>query len=242
MAHPVTNSITDWKPQNQHVERFLDNAAYTAAHPDDTLLLAGPARLADVDWSAGTDQFGSLLPLGMTQQFQISQNVPVAPMPSIGTGRVFFTRSKSQIGWNMGRLWCNGRNLLRALYHNARTGLPNDTDLLNLPEPVMSGANSNVFFNLESELFAAPMGMAVLFRDKSRSPIGAFYIECMMISSWSLGVAAGSNMIMSNVSGLADRILPLDHAAHLVPLRDTLDNVNAFIDESSAGDAAVVTS
>lgn len=237
-THPVTTSVAQWEPQNQQVERFLDNAAYTAAHPDDTLLLVGPARLADVDWGASPSEPNSMLPLGMVQQFQVSQNVPIAPMPSIGTGRIFYTRSKSQIGWSMARLWCNGRNLLRALYHNARTQLTDD-QIRSLPEPSMSEANTNMLVNLDSELFAAPFGMAVLFRDKARSPIGAFYLELMAINSWSLGVAAGTNMIMSNVSGLSDRILPLSYVNHLDLLRDTLDQVNDFIDESTAGDASV---
>jgi len=139
----------------------------------------------------------------------------------------------------MARLWCNGRNLLRALYHNARTTLT-DAQLADLPEPVISGQNPNVFFNLESELFAAPIGLAVFFRDKSRKPIGAFYLESMMISSWSLGVAAGTNMIMSNVSGMADRLMPIDHGASLTALTPTLDAVNSFVDETTAGDASVL--
>ncbi len=238
-THPVTTSVKGWDPQNNHVERFLDNAAYTAAHPDDTLLLVGPARHIDVAWEATPNSPLSMMPLGMTQQFQVAQNVPVAPMPSIGTARTFYTRSKGQLNWSMARLWCNGRNLLRALYHNARSSLT-DQDLLTMPEPVIANGSSQVFFNLDSEIFAAPIGLAVFFRDKSRRPLGAFYLESMMISSWSIGVAAGTGMIMSNVSGVADRILPIADNDYTT-LRDNLDTVNSFLDETSLDTTSVQT-
>ena len=46
MTYPigVTKSLGTWKFQQHHVERMLDNASYDAVHPDDTLILAGPAR------------------------------------------------------------------------------------------------------------------------------------------------------------------------------------------------------
>ena len=40
----VTKGIEGWNSQKNNVERLMDNASYTSAHPDDTLVLAGPPR------------------------------------------------------------------------------------------------------------------------------------------------------------------------------------------------------
>ena len=42
----ITRSMgATWRMQDNYVERIMDNAAYTAAHPDDTLVMAGPPRV-----------------------------------------------------------------------------------------------------------------------------------------------------------------------------------------------------
>lgn len=226
----VTTSISTWKPQDNHVERLLDNSAFTSAHPDDTLILAGPARLVDVQWDAvPADSSLSLLPIGMMQSFSATQNSSVAPIPAIGSGRIFYTRGKSQISWNIARVWCNGRNLMRALYHNAVAAGVNPKEL---PEPAGTGLGDKYFVNLDSELFGIPFGLAAIFRDKSGNSLGAFYLECCMIANWSIGLTAGTNLIMDNVGGICDRILPLD-AADIESIQGILDGVNEFVDDAT---------
>lgn len=233
----VTRTFDSWNPRDQHVERLLDNAAYTAAHPDDTLLLAGPARWLDAFPENDVDTVGSVLPIGMMQQFQIAQNTAVSPIPSIGTSRHIFTRSKTPVNWSMSRLWCNGRNLLRTLYHNAVVaGLDPST----LPEPGAAVSGSQTYLNLDSELFFAPFGLMMVFRDRSRNPLGAYYLECCSISSWNLGVAAGTSMIASNVSGMADRVVPVDFTT--TSIQSSLDAINSFVDDVATDATYLATS
>lgn len=201
----ITTGLADWNYQDNYVERIMDNSAYTAAHPDDTLVLVGPPR-----FSALSDT-RSAVAVGMLQAFQVSQQRPTVPLQSIGSGRSFFVSGKSSIQFQIGRLFVKGKNLMRALYHNAQQS---GIDFSAFNEPAVAGSewlgdDANFVANLDSELFLIPFGLQVEFRDKSSNTIGGFYIELAMINSYSIGVNAGQNMILENVSGLADRIIPL---------------------------------
>ena len=207
----VTKGLNLWKFQNAYVERVMDNAAYQAAHPDDTLVLAGPARKASLGTEAtespAANAENTLLAIGMLQSVQFSQSKPTQPMMAIGSGRSFFVSGKAQTQWSIGRLFVNGRNLLRVLYHNAvAAGL----DVTKLDDHAANAVTSNFFTNLDSELYYIPFGMACLFRNKAHDLIGSFYVELCMINSYSVGMNAGQNMMLENVSGLADRVLPFN--------------------------------
>lgn len=197
----ATNNLQDWAFQENYVERIMDNAAFTAAHPNNTLVLAGPARLPK-------DNYNEVLqPVGMIQNLNVGHNRPTQPMMMLGSGRMFFLAGKGQITFNIGRLWVNGRNLLRVLYTSA---LRNGLDVANFDEPpIRENASEKFWINLDSELFYIPFGLAVLFRSVSHDPVGAFYIELCMLNSWATGLAAGQNLIMENVTGVADRLRPI---------------------------------
>lgn len=210
---PTVQTDTEtWVAQDRHVERLMDNSAFTSAHPDDTLVLAGPARLGSLfgdDAATST----SLLAVGMLQNFQVSQNKPTTPIMSIGSGRQSFVSGKAQTTWGISRLFLNGRNLLRVLSTQAvQSGISVDTfDDPAANKPVNNP--SQQFVNLDSELFLIPFGLAVLFRDKTRSSIGAFYLELCVINSWNIAFSSGQNFIAENVSGLSDRVLPMQFTA-----------------------------
>lgn len=229
MALGVTKGIGTWKAQKNNVERLMDNSAYTAAHPDDTLVLAGPPRFSSVSLDS-VSGWNSVLSIGMLQTFQISSQKPTQPMQAIGSGRSFFVSGKSMTTWRVGRLLANGRNLLRILYHNAVAGGVN-VEAFDDPAVPEGGKNTTLFFcNLDSELFYVPFGLGVLFKDKTNSTIGSFYVELSMISTYTLGFTSGQNMVLEDVGGMCDRLFPF-HATTLqygnVP-RSTLDEVIGF--------------
>ena len=206
MALTKRTGISEWNPQSDCIERIMDNAAYTSAHPDDTLVLVGPARFS----ALGTQQAdtSSLLAVGMLQQMQVSQQRAVSPLQAIGSGRNYFLAGKPMVNFSIGRLFAKGPNLYKALYRNVM----NDPKIagFNPSEPATSKQYTEGIFNMDSELFLVPFGIAVAFRDKSGGNLGSFYIESCMISSYAIGVAAGQNMVMENVNGSADRIFPID--------------------------------
>lgn len=202
MALGVVQSFDTWQWQQSYVERVMDNAAYTAAHPDDTLVLAGPARKFNLSQGAS-----KILPIGMLQAVNFTQTKPTQPMMAIGSGRSFYVSGKAQTQWTMGRLFVNGRNLLRVLYHNAVLG-GIDPSLFDDAATDISAAGKKYFINLDSELFLIPFGLGAVFRDKSHGFCGGFYAELSMITSYAIGWNAGQNLVLENVSGMSDRLLP----------------------------------
>lgn len=207
----ITQENTSWGFQNYQIERMMDHAALTSAHPDNTLILAGPPRYAAP--ATGGTAFGEgLLPLGMVQNFQTGQNIPVQPMMAVGSGRSFYLTGKAQGSVSIARLFCKGRNLLRALMTNTVKLGVNPTALddpaATAVYPGQTGYNE-FYGNLDSELFRVPLGLACYFYDKLHHSLAAFYLELCQIQSWSMGFGAGQNMILENVSMLYDRLVPI---------------------------------
>jgi len=213
MTNPTPNAVTEatnWNFQNSYVERLMDHSALTAAHPDDTLILAGPARYLTAN--ASHIAYETMLPLGMVQNMQITSQNPVIPAQAVGSGRYFYLVGKPNHGANIARLFVKGRNLLRALYTNAIVAGINPA---NFDDRAMWGADGKDMFvaNMDSELFKIPFGLAVFFRDKIHDALGALYMEACLLTNWSLGVTAGQSMIMENVNVISDRIIPISPTA-----------------------------
>lgn len=245
MPLSVTSSLSNWQFQKTHVERNLDSSAYEAAHPDDTLVLAGPTRLTDADTSdSNNPNQVPLLPIGMVQQVTWSQQKPTQPMMAIGSGRSFFTSGKATTSWSMARLLMNGRNLLNVLYKSA---LAKGIKIAEFDDPAAAANNSQFYTNLDSELYMMPFGLGMLFRNKAHDWVGAFYGEACVINSYSIGVSAGQSMILEQVSGVCDRILPMSLTAvsgkDYAP-RSTIDQLIGFSagqGPSKVGGSAVST-
>jgi hypothetical protein len=224
----ITKGIHEWHSQKQSVERFTDNVAYTAGHPDDTLVLAGLPRRDDVNQSATTG-IESLLAIGLMQGFQMASQKPTQMMQSIGSGRGFFVSGKSTTTWRIGRLFANGRNLLRALYHSAVIG---GLEVENFEDSPDRRDRTDLYWtNLDSEMYYIPFGLGAIFKDKIGDLIGSVYLELAMIQSYGIGFNAGQGMIMEDVNGFCDRVLPFlpseVAAAPGVP-RATVDAIIGF--------------
>lgn len=240
MALGVVKNFDTWKFQESYVERVMDNAAYTAAHPDDTLVLAGPARKVNITQGGAV----GMLAIGMLQAVNFTQTKPTQPMMAIGSGRSFYVSGKAQTQWTMGRLFVNGRNLLRVLYHNAIAGGV-DPSLFDDQATDSTAPGQKYFINLDSELFLIPFGMGAVFRDKTHGFCGGFYGELMMITSYAIGWNAGQNLVLENVSGMADRLLPFGSGAATAGIRphagggggisaSSIDAVLGFLDNDNA--------
>lgn len=228
----ITKGLQTWNSQQRTVERYTDNSAYTSAHPDDTLVLAGPPRRADVG-NGELPGWQSLLAIGMLQGFQFSSQKPTQPLQAIGSGRSYYVSGKSQTTWRMGRLFCNGRNLLRVLYHNAVAG---GVPVQNFDDPAVAQDSSEIYYgNLDSELYYVPFGIGVIFRDKIKDLIGAVYLELCMIQTYGLGFNAGQSMVMEDVGGMCDRVLPFrpTSVASGSAMRATVDQVIGFINDTT---------
>lgn len=229
----VTKGLTTWRFQDHHVARVMDNATYTTAHPDDTLVLAGPARsdIARADSSNGMS-LASLLAIGGLQSFQFNQGKSLQPMMSIGSGRSFFVGGKAQGSASIQSIFMSGRNLLRTLHHNARSQRLRWTQFDDIPAYSDDAA---FLTNLDSELYLIPWGVGALFRSKMHDNVGGVYLELSLVQSYNLGAAAGQNMMAEAVSILFDRAMPFsaDNAARPGVPRATVDAVLGFVDEQN---------
>jgi len=243
MAVGITRSMgATWKMQDNYVERIMDNAAYTAAHPDDTLVMAGPPRVPLP--KTGTTATGTspglqkqLLAIGHLQTVQFQQQKPTQPVMAIGSGRSFFVSGKAQGQATLGRLFVNRRNLLRVLHHNARE---NDLPVQDMDDRAANRYKSQFYVNLDSELYLIPMGLGVIFRDKIHDLLGGFYTELVMITSYAIAFSAGQNMILEQSNLVFDRMLPFfetDIMKYDVP-KATIDKVMGFVDEKTTTGAS----
>lgn len=204
--HPnaVISSKTDWDFQQSYIERLMDHAALSSAHPDDTLILAGPSRYLK---GKPEDIHKKLLPIGMVQNISVTQQGSGAHHQAIGSSRSFVLTGKARGQATIARLFVNGRNLLRVLYTNAiQAGV--DASLFDAPA-VWINKNSKFYGNLDSELFSIPFGIALFFRDKLHNEIGAFYLELCIVNLWSISIASGQNAVMENVNIAFDQLVPI---------------------------------
>jgi hypothetical protein len=240
MSLGITRNLVSWRFQDHYVERQMDNAAYTSAHPDDTLVLAGPPRVSDANADSTTPGAGSLLAIGMMQNLNISQVKSTTPVMAIGSGRSFFVSGKAQGNGSIARLFVNGRNLLRVLYHNAKSNgiLVTAGDTAGMDDPAAAAANSSFFINLDSELYLIPFGLGSIFRTKSHQFVGGFYAELTMIQSYNISIQAGANMIAEQVSFMFDRLMPwtekdLSADSNNMPAA-TMQAIMAFADTTDA--------
>lgn len=202
----VTKSLATWSAQRNHVERTMDNASIDAAHPDDTLILAGPARRSVMRSDRSSPY--QLSALGQFVSFSVNSNAPWTPMMAIGSGRSYFLRGKSQSSWNLQRVRLNGRSLLRALYHTATEVAGLNPDRFDDPAALEGSPNSLDFVNLDSELFYIPIGLAIVMRTKSHTLVSSCYLELCVVASWGLQIGAGQSMVSEQVAGYCDRIMP----------------------------------
>ena len=243
----ITRNLTTWYMQDNYVERVMDNAAYTAAHPDDTLVMAGPprtpgppsgnrsTRVATLSPSTIDDQ---ILAIGHLQQVQFTQQKPTQPVMAIGSGRTFFVSGKAQGSCTLGRLFVNGRNLMRVLNHNVRrSGL----DVGKFDDRPARTKGNQYWINLDSELYLIPFGLGVMFRDKVHHLLGGFYAELSMITTYGVGLTAGQNMVMEQTQIVFDRLGPfLDHDVQNYGLASelgtggTFDTIMGFVDDTAA--------
>lgn len=238
----ITRSMGQtWRMQDNYVERIMDNAAYTAAHPDDTLVMAGPPRvpLPKTGTAAGTSKSlqDQLLAVGHLQTVQFQQQKPTQPMMAIGSGRSFFVSGKAQGQATLGRLFVNGRNLLRVLHHNARR---NSLNVQDMDDRAANRLESQYYINLDSELYLIPVGLGVIFRDKVHDLLGGFYTELTMITSYAVAFSAGQNMILEQSNLVFDRMKPFfdtDVMKYNVS-KATLDAVMGFVDDRKDGTGA----
>ena len=234
-AQPTTD-ISTWADQfkEQMLEINHDDARFDFVSADDSLLVAGPARLYDAA------NPGSLIPgaqedkgpnaifyvIGSCQNVQITETSQIQPLKAIGSRRHLFTKTNTPAQVSMARMMFFGPNLARALYGS--------TALKPMAEDASSGYNqannkyaqgydtldkSKFLTNLEEDLYRTPIGIGIIYhtprtagsaKTKTGLAVGAEYLECCYLQSRQVSIQAQQTVVMEQVQLVADRVVPWD--------------------------------
>ena len=228
----LTSNAT-WKAYDQWIEVNADKAAYTAASPENALVLIGPNRKPTT--------ITGLTPIGLLQNFTVGQNINWQAQMMIGSGRTFFLAGKAPGNGSITRLFTSSSTLLGALYKNINavvTG-PSSLSAANALESPAYEDTPNIMFTMDTELLKIPFGMACLFRDTVKNFIGGFYVESVVIPNLNLGFAVGQPAIFETVNIMFDRVVPFDIASGFMSENTITAGVAVPSTTQTAFDAAI---
>jgi len=235
MAKPVTVDLANWAKQykEQSIEMHHSDAMFDLVSPDDSILVAGPARLSEAaDRVLGAGRFtgdelataaGVFYVIGACQSLQIQESSQIQPLKALGSRRHLFTKTNIPATASIGRMMFYGRNLARALYMNIEAPKVTINDKYYQGENTEGkGYNASMFLtNLEEDLYRIPFGLGIIYHTPYTASMasyvvgknmaaGAEYLENCYLQSRSVSMQTGQTMVMEQVQIIADRVVPWD--------------------------------
>jgi len=208
-----TGFSTGWDWKGQYISKLAEDGverfSQFSASPDSTAIFAGPARFTGLSGSAG-----DLIPIGLTDGIQFSADAQLARLYEIGSNRAFFTRGKTVAGLSFSKMLADQQNILKALTANAYRPTMN---IDGSKAPGADSPNPDIMLNLDSEFFAVPFGMLLVFKTRGGGTgtgkiLSAVYLESCMFANYSFSIAATSPVIVENISLQYDRPVPVSFA------------------------------
>jgi len=213
----VTTDLAAWASQykEQSIEMHHSNAMFDLVSPDDSILIAGPAKLSGVADTLGLSG-GGFYVIGVCQSIQIQDSTQIQPLKSVGSRRHLFTKTNVPASASIGRMMFYGKNMARALYMNI------DQPSVEINDKYYQGdtyGTSNFLSNLEEDLYRIPFGLGIIYHtprtasqsaDQGGVAAGAEYLECCYLQSRAVSVQSGQTTVMEQVQILADRVVPWD--------------------------------
>jgi len=245
----ATTNFSNWAWQTQHVESRLQQGEYVSA--ESVLIAAGPPSFSDVSFqnvassaASGADiptgtQSGAVYPIGMVENFGLSQNKQLQRLFEIGSKRSYFIPGRNIGSFSMGRVLFWGPSLMRVMYayypeslitmaNGALMSDSSNDDAIQLSgtaDPslpfieVAPGTSAGAglpadqkgafYMNLASDLFNQPLGLLVYMKDVRDQVYSAFYLEDVFIQSHSLNVNASSVLVAEGISCQYDQLVPV---------------------------------
>ena len=81
--------------------------------------------------------------------------------------------------------------------------------------------------NLDYPIFSVPFGLAIISRSIAEEDVQSVYAECCLINSWNWSMQAGQAMVMTNVSIICDRVLPITFSGNVAErqIEEALDKL-----------------
>ena len=242
MAQQAATSLASWKFFENHVQSELQGGQFISAAT--ILVAAGPPRLSDASVGAPAGDAGKAeiaFPVGVVENFGMSQNRQLQRMFEIGSKRSYFIPGRTIGSVSLGRVLFFGPSLLRVMYAYyptgvAKFGLGNVANPLNgalaekklgrrtpkvLDRPGFGAPlakqdkalNADFWVNLASDLFDHPTGLLVYLRDAQNEAYGAFYLEDVNLQAHQFNVNASSVLVAEGTSAQFDKVIPINVAS-----------------------------
>lgn len=201
---------TAWDWKGEYVSTLKEDGyerfSQFSATPDTTVMFAGPARFTGLGGNTA-----DLLPIGLVDGIQFQNSPQLQRLFEIGSNRSFFTRGKSMPSISFSKMIADQQNILAAL---ARNAYHPETNSDGPKSPGADSPNPDIMMNLDSEYFAVPFGLMLLFKTRGGNGgtgkiLTATYLEYCMFGGHQFSIAAQAPVIMENVAIEFDRVVPV---------------------------------
>lgn len=224
-------SFSNWAPYTNYVQSggagpgMKDGLHLTGAMVG---IFAGPPRLSTV---GGALSLGAAItspesasqivyPVGITQNFSLSQNRQFARIFELGSERSYFIggRTVGQVG--LSRVMYHGPSMLRVMYAYYQDLLPPTVvpavfpnvgagAMVNPHDVKVPPGYENFYINLASDLFLQPVGLLVIMKDTNENTYGAFYLEACVIPNITTATDAQGIVAQESASLQYEQLVPI---------------------------------
>jgi len=226
---------SSWDWENKHVNesykingKSADAIAHDIVESGTVLICAAPASLSSVVGNTtggigGLNPGVRIVPIGMVEQASVAQSKPLSRIFEIGSKLSYIIPGRTVGQIALARVLFDGPSLLKCLYQGE---VKTDEQLSTGQKKVefMSGGKSpltgfqpigsgQLAMNLASTFFDQKTGLVFFFRDRQSDGVATMYFEGCQVSTHSLGIAAGMNVITESVSMEFVRAVPVIVAA-----------------------------
>ena len=211
--------LNDWDPYGSHVQGGLPEGQFL--NGQFVLICAGPPFFSMLS----QEKDMGLYPIGLTQNFALSQNKAISRIFEIGSERSYFISGRSIGQLSLGRVVYHGPSLLRCLYAGYDTSSDNAPTLDTLASHAMENTKGaavdgvksvkvppgydNMFLNLASDLFSQPIGLLLKLMDNHEQTVAQIYLEQCYIPQHSLAVDSQGLIIQEQVGIQYERMHPV---------------------------------
>ncbi len=205
--------------QLDHYNKFMQDGMRPGkfASAEFMAIAMGPPALTDLT-AASVTPSQLVFPMGIVQNFNLSQNMAVARIFEIGSKRSYMFPGKVVGMATFGRPYYHGKSLLRlvmAYYKSEDMGggtiesafVNGYTGMHKVHTPP---GYDNLFINLASDIFSQPHGQLIIVKDTDNVIIGAFYLEQCYIPGHNWAVDAQGIIFQEGVQIQYERLMPVD--------------------------------